>query len=182
MMQIYLYGTKPSTAENSAGLGFCTLRVISGPQSRLLSRLITLVEAKTVEQGVVDKYGILNLVLLRYVLPVGEGSAMFLHGGLRNDAFLSLNFGIYFFFLRLNEQEVIRAEITEWVARDPSRLDGVQASILVDARITGYSYVLRQAHLHAIITVDIAKMLQARALACYLQTLGEYTRSWRGQV
>jgi len=48
----------------------------------------------------------------------------------------------------------------------------VQASILADARMTGYSYVLSQAHQHVIIPADIAQTVQSRALACYWQALG----------
>jgi hypothetical protein len=149
--------------------------IISGPQSRLLSRLITLVEAETVEQGVDGKYGLLDIVLMRYALNAGERSALFLHGSPRNDVFMNAYAGVYFFFLRVNHQEIVRVEIPAWVAKDPSSVDVVQASILADARMTGYSYVLSQAHQHAVIPADIAQAVQSRFLACYCQALGRIT-------
>jgi hypothetical protein len=149
--------------------------VISGPQSRLLSRLITLVEAETVEQGIDEKYGVMDIVLMRYALKPGERSALFLHGSPRNDVFLNEGAGVCFFFLRVNDQKIIRVEIPTWVAKAPFSVDVVQDSILADARMTGYSYVLSQAHLHAVIPADIAQIVQARALTCYWRTLGRLT-------
>jgi hypothetical protein len=149
--------------------------VISGPQSRLLSRLIALVEADTVEQGVDEKYGVLDIVLMRYALNAGERSALFLHGSPRNEVFLNSCAGVYFFFLRVDEQEVVRVEIPEWVASDPTLVDVVHASILADARMTGYSYVLSQAHQHVVIPAEIARIVQSRAQVCYWQALGRIT-------
>jgi hypothetical protein len=60
--------------------------------------LITLVEAETFEQGVDEKYGVLDIVLMRFSLNPGERSALFLHGSPRNDVFINLGSGIYFFF------------------------------------------------------------------------------------
>jgi NurA domain len=149
--------------------------VISGPQSRLLSRLIALIEAETVERGVDDKPGLLDILLIRYALEPGERSALFLHASPRNDVFLSAGGGVYFFFLRVNRQEVVRIEIPEWVANNPNLVDVVQASILADVCMTGYSYVLSQAHLHAVIPTDVAQLVQARTLACYWQAVGQIT-------
>ena len=149
--------------------------VISGPQSQLLSRLIALVEAETIEQGVDEKYGVLDIVLMRHALNAGERSALFLHGSPRNEVFLNAGAGVYFFFLRMNYQEIVRVENPVWVAREPALVDVVQASILADACMTGYSYVLSQAHMHAVITADIAHTVQSRALACYWQALGRIT-------
>jgi hypothetical protein len=147
--------------------------VISGPQSRLLSRLIALIEAQTVERGVGEKYGVLDIILMRYALNAGERSALFLHCSPRNDVFLRSGTGVHFFFLRVNNQEIVRVEIPEWVASDPTLVDVAQASILADARMTGYSYVLSQAHRHAVIPADVAQTVQSRSLACYWQTLGQ---------
>ena len=149
--------------------------IISGPQSRLLSRLIALVEADTVEQGVDEKYGLLDILLMRYALEPGERSALFLHGSPRNYVFLSSSAGVYFFFLRVNDQEVVRIEIPTWVAKDSTLVDIVQASILADTRMTGYSYVLSQAHQHAVIPLDIVRIVQSRVLTCYWQASGRIT-------
>jgi hypothetical protein len=141
--------------------------VISGPQSRLLARLVNLAEAETVEQGIQDGHDIADSVLMRRLLRPGERSALFLHGSPRNKVFQDRGAGVYFFFLRVNEQEIARVEIPAWLAEDPRLVDSIHASVLADGRLTGYSYVLSQAHLHVSIPLDLGNMLQAEASACY---------------
>jgi hypothetical protein len=141
--------------------------VISGPQSRLLARLVNLAEAETVEQGIQDGHDIADSILMRRLLRPGERSALFLHGSPRNKVFQDHNAGVYFFFLRVNEQEITRVEIPAWLAEDPRLVDSIHASVLADARLTGYSYVLSQAHLHVTIPLDLGNMLHAQAGACY---------------
>ena len=141
--------------------------VISGPQSRLLARLVNLAEAETVEQGIQDGHDIADSVLMRRLLRPGERSALFLHGSPRNKVFQDHGAGVYFFFLRVNEQEIARVEIPAWLAEDPRLVDSIHASVLADARLTGYSYVLSQAHQHVTIPLDLGNMLHAKASACY---------------
>jgi hypothetical protein len=74
---------------------------------------------------------------------------------------------VYFFFLRVNEQEIARVEIPAWLAEDPPLVASIHASVLADARLTGYSYVLSQAHLHVTIPLDLGNMLHAQGSACY---------------
>ncbi len=146
--------------------------VISGPQSRLLARLVNLVEAETLEQGLQEQHEVADLNLMRCLLQPGERSALFLHGSPRNQAFQEAGAGVYFFFLRISEQEVARVEIPSWLAEEPRLVDSIHASVLADSRMTGYSYVLSQAHQHATIPYDLVDVLQTSARACYLAEAG----------
>jgi hypothetical protein len=146
--------------------------VISGPQSRLLARLVNLAEAETVEQGIKDGHDIADSVLMRRLLRPGERSALFLHGSPRNKVFQDHGAGVHFFFLRVNEQEIARVEIPAWLVEDPRLVDSIHASVLTDARLTGYSYVLSQAHQHVTIPFDLADVLHASASSCYWAETG----------
>jgi hypothetical protein len=146
--------------------------VISGPQSRLLSRLVHLIEGETVEQGLKEREGPSDAAIMRYLLDNSERSALFLHGSPRNEVFTQVGAGIFFFFLRIQRDEIARVEIPEWVARDPQAVDAVQASVLADAAPTGYSYVLSQAHRQIVIPMDITHLLHTQAETCYLQETG----------
>lgn len=141
--------------------------VISGPQSRLLARLVNLAEAETVEQGIQDGHDIADSILMRRLLRPGERSALFLHGSPRNKMFQGHGTGVYFYFLRVNEQEIARVEIPAWLAEDPRLVDSIHASVLADARMTGYSYVLSQAHQHVTVSYDLADALHTNARVCY---------------
>ena len=157
--------------------------VISGPQSRLLARLVNLAEAETVEQGLKDSHDIADSVLMRRLLRPGERSALFLHGSPRNKVFQDHSAGVYFFFLRVNEQEIARVEIPAWLAEDPRLVDSIHASVLADAHLTGYSYVLSQAHQHVTIPFDLADVLHANARACYWTEAGQlYFASAKNQM
>jgi len=146
--------------------------VISGPQSHLLERLVHLVEADTLEEGLQDRREFLDLALMLHVLKPGERSALFKHGSPRNDRFEEQGGGVYFFFLRTQRAEIARVEIPEWVARDAEKVGQVHVSILLDAMISGYSYVLSQAHQQAAISLDVANTLRERAAIRYMQASG----------
>ena len=146
--------------------------VISGPQSRLLARLVNLAETETVEQGIKDGHDIADSILMRRLLRPGERSALFLHGSPRNKMFLDHGAGVHFFFLRVNEQEIARVEIPAWLAEDPRLVDSIHASVLADAQLTGYSYVLSQAHQHVTVPFDLTDVLHTNARACYWAETG----------
>ncbi len=110
---------------------------------------------------------------MRQLLQPGERSALFLHGSPRNKVFQDHGAGVYFFFLRVNEQEIARIEIPAWLAEEPRLLDSIHASVLADARSTGYSYVLSQAHQHVTVPFDLADVLHASARACYWTEAGQ---------
>jgi hypothetical protein len=158
--------------------------VISGPQSRLLARLINLVEAETIEQGLQEHHEVADSVLMRRLLRPGERSALFLHGSPRNQVFQdAAGAGVYLFFLRINEQEIARVEIPAWIAEDPRLVDSIHATVLADSQPIGYSYVLSQAHQHVTIPFDLADVLHASARACYWAETGQlYFASAKNQM
>ncbi len=144
--------------------------VISGPQSRLLERVVHLVE------GVTDRREFLDQSLMMHVLKPGERSALFLHGSTRNDRFQRVGAGIYFFFLRTAQHELARVEVPVWVARDVGLLERVHAAVLADACVGGYSYVLSQAHQHVMISGDVARALHQTALTWFTNSVDQVTR------
>lgn len=150
--------------------------VVSGPQSKSLARFVSLMEAENIQNGLANRETILDTALMEYLLKDGQRSALFLHGSPRNDFFARNAASVYFFFLRLNSQEIARVEIPEWVAREPHQVDLVHSSILQDARTTGYPYVLAQAHYQAVVPAEIAQIMQSRGLASYWAELGQVQR------
>jgi len=149
---------------------------ISGPQSRLLARLIHLAEAETFEEGMTECSGVLDQTIMRQALQPGERSALFRHGSPRDQAFQDVRAGVYLFFLRVNDREIARVEIPAWIAEDPRFVDSVHATVLADARATGYPYVLAQAHNQVVITGDVAVPLREVAETVYLQETGRRPR------
>ena len=141
--------------------------LVSGPQSRLLSRLVRLVEGETLEEALQEGEGVNDLTLMRYRLADGQRSALFLHASPRNDLFAEKGAAVYFFFLRLKDQEVARVEVPQWVAQDPACLDSVQATILRDSQATGYPYCLAQAHNQVTVPGEVVKVIQSGGLSCY---------------
>jgi hypothetical protein len=120
---------------------------------------------------------------MRRLLRPGERSALFLHGSPRNRIFQDAGAGVYFFFLRTNEQEIARIEVPAWLAENHRLVDSIQASVLADAKPTGYSYVLSQAHQHVTIPFDLADVLHASAHACYWVETGQrYFASAKDQI
>jgi len=156
-LQTYLHDLLWTAPGMIAGL-------ISGPQSRLIYRLIRLAEAEDAAAGMQEEAdSISDAQLLRKLLAVGQRTALFQHGSPRNEVFSQLGAAVFFFFLKVSAKEIVRVEIPEWVARDPEKIERVQASILQDAQATGYSYVLSQAHQQVSVPLEIASMLHNRA-------------------
>ena len=149
---------------------------ISGPQSRLLARLIHLAEADTVEEGMSECSGVLDQAIMRCALQPGERSALFAHGSPQNQVFQDMGAGVYFFFLRVNQQEIARIEVPARIAMDPCGVDTVHATAQAEARIKGYPYVLAQAHNQVVITGDVAVPLREVAEMVYLQETGRQPR------
>ena len=166
-LQTYLADLSAIAPRKAAG-------VISGPQSRLLYRLIRLAEAEDVASGMLEEAdSISDALLLRKLLPIGQRSALFQHGSPRNEAFSQAGSAVFFFFLKVSAKEIVRVEIPQWVAQDPESIDQVQASILHDSQATGYSYVLSQAHQQVSVPLEIASMLHNRADMAFWLAAGE---------
>ena len=153
---------------------------VSSPRSNLLNTLACLALEVLVDnhvQTTVTSLEYANTVTDRqfmlYALNVGERSAIFQHVSPRNDTFIQVGAGIYFFFLRINHKEIVRVEIPEWIATDPQKVDAVHTSILKDCKATGYSYTLSQAHNHVVINLDTTRTLREKAERCYMQIAGE---------
>lgn len=147
--------------------------VISGPQSHLLARLVSLIESETVEKGLREEQAILDMSLMRHHLEPGERSALFLHGSPRNRVFQDIGAGVFFFFLRINRNEIVRVEIPEWVVEDARSVDLIHATVLADAQPTGYSYVLSQAHQHVVVPMEIATVMHSVESSSFLAEGGK---------
>lgn len=147
--------------------------VVSGPQSKSLARFVSLMEAQTIQDSLANREAILDISLMQFLLKEGQRSALFLQGSPRNDFFANSQAAVYFFFLRLTGQEIARVEIPAWVAEDAERVNLVHASVLHDARPTGYPYVLAQAHNQVVVSLEIAQMMQSSGLASYWKELGQ---------
>ena len=147
--------------------------VISGPQSRLLVRLVHLAEAATLDDALAETEGPSDTDLMRRHLQTGERSALFRLVGPRSQPFAAKKAAIHCFFLRTFGTEIARIEVPEWVAADPARLDAVHAGVLADARLKGYPYTLAQAHQQVAIPLDVVRLVREAGAACYISELGE---------
>jgi hypothetical protein len=146
--------------------------IISMPRSRLLWNLLMLAEGKSEGEGVWSWQGVTDGQLLGYHLQPGERSALFQHGSWRNQAFIQQEAGIHFFFLKVNDYEVLRVDLPAWVAEDRAAVEKLHAAILKDSLPLGYPYTLSCAHYHALIKTDLAESLRALGTRTYLQHHG----------
>lgn len=165
-MQAYLYDLLMIKPGLIAG-------VLSGAQSRLLSRLILLAEAETLDEGLKRRSSPLDITIMAQLLSVGERSALFKHGSPRNKLFEKAGAGVYFFFLRVNRTEIARIEVPEWIAKDPCMVDAVHSAVFADSKATGYSYVLSMAHQQVLVSLDVAETIQNGVLARYWKEVGQ---------
>ena len=146
--------------------------VISGPQSRLLVRLVHLAEAARLDDGLSEIEGPSDTLLMRCHLQIGERSALFRLTGPRSQPFAAKQATVYCFFLRTTEKEIARVELPEWAALDTARLEAIQAGVLADAGRAGYPYTLSKAHEEATIPLDLARLVREAGAAVYLSELG----------
>jgi hypothetical protein len=146
--------------------------IISMPRSRLLWNLLMLAEGKAKTHQLGAWQGVTDGQLLGYHLQSGERSALFQHGSWRNQAFIQQEAGIHFFFLKVNDYEVLRVDLPAWVAEDKAAVDQMHAAILKDSLPLGYPYTLSCAHYHALIKTDLAESLRSLGTRTYLQHHG----------
>jgi hypothetical protein len=148
--------------------------VISSPRSRLLPNLVRLADATSLDDIWSSGTGVMDGHLMRYALEPGQRSAVFLHGSPRNDLFAAHDAAICFFFLRVNDAEIVRVEVPAWVGESAEQLDAVHAAVYADSVVTaaGYSYILARAHEEAVIRGPMVAHLRGVALRAYLESGG----------
>lgn len=148
---------------------------VSCPRSHLLFNLINLSEGDLDlprERLIVE-----DALLMRYGLQIGQRSALFLHGSQRNQPFEQQQAAIYFFFLKVDQEEVARVEVPEWIARSPALLDQLQASLLTDSQSLGYPAALLQAHEGVSIPYKVGRQLQQLAYQTFIDHQGYFCLS-----
>lgn len=144
--------------------------IVSAPKSQLLINLIALSDELGGGQNKFPEVS--DTVLACSGLNPGQCSAIFKYAGSRNEVFLSRGMEICFFFILIQDRDVVRVEIPDWVARDLSCVDLIHASILKDSAALGYSYALAKAHQEVAIPLDIANSLHAVATREYISNGG----------
>jgi hypothetical protein len=144
--------------------------IVSAPKSQLLINLISLSEKLEGRQSNLPKVS--DTFLVGANLQPGQRSAIFNYAGSRNEIFRSQGIEIYFFFILINRGEVVRVEIPDWIAQDPSCIDLIHSSILKDSLALGYSYALAKAHQEVAIPLDIADSLHSLATREYISAGG----------
>lgn len=144
--------------------------IVSAPKSKLLINLIALSDKLHGRQNPFPDVS--DTILACAGLKSGQRSAIFKYAGSRNEVFQSRGFEICFFFILIQDRDVVRVEIPDWVARDPYCVDLIHASILKDSSALGYSYTLAKAHQEVAISLDIANSLHALATREYISSGG----------
>ena len=104
---------------------------------------------------------------MHHLLQTGEGSALFLHSSPGNQAFREAGEELYFILHELNDQVITCDEIPACLSEGSRVVDIIHASVLTDARPTGYSWVLFQAHHQMNIPFDLIKVFHVCTRACY---------------
>ncbi len=144
--------------------------IVSAPKSKLLIKLISLSDKLDGRQNSFPEVS--DTMLACAGLKPGQRSAIFKYAGSRNEVFQPRGFEICFFFILVQDRDVVRVEIPDWVARDPHCVDLIHASILKDSSALGYSYALAKAHQEVAISLDIANSLHALATGEYISSGG----------
>lgn len=118
-------------------------------EAELGSRAMTVQEAQALPCG--RPAGLVDSDLFSQLLGPGERSALFQEAqvGTSTDRFGER---AAFFYLNVDNAEIARVELPEWVARDPGVVDFVHA-VLADQNRKGHGYpvALREAHEQAIV-------------------------------
>ena len=144
--------------------------IVSEPKSRLLANLIALSEKLSGKQDNITKVS--NSLLVCAGLKPGQRSAIFKYAGSRNEVLQKHGIEIYFFFILIQNRDVVRVEIPDWIVHDQPCIDLIHSSILKDSRELGYSYALARAHKEVVISLDIANALHELATGTYIANGG----------
>lgn len=144
--------------------------LISGPRSHLLADLIALSEAGSPRQAMKARYLVEDSTLIRHGIPVGHRSAVFRYGTPFDEK--AKYTGIYFFYIRVTKEEVVRIELPEWIGKDPAKIDEIHATVMKDSIGLGYSLTLLSAHHAVVITLSLGQELNLRAWSTYIANGG----------
>ena len=92
---------------------------------------------------------------MEYLQP-GERTAIFELSEVVNNAVPARQAALFFFYLKINDYELVRVEIPAWAAKNEQMISQIQASIYQDSQALGYSQALSQAHHLVSITTKTA--------------------------
>lgn len=148
--------------------------VVSGPRSQLLSNLIALSETASHQQSSTVRLDVDDSRMIRHGIPIGSRSAVFRYGNPFRQQDDPEEIAIFFFFIRVNEFEVARVEVPEWIGKSPEKVNEVHATILNDSYGSGYSFSLLSAHHAALVSLGLGRELNMKALNIYSQHGGKF--------
>jgi hypothetical protein len=138
----------------------------------MLTDLIALAETGSPNEALHRRTIIDDSTMIRHGIPVGHRSAVFRYGSPFEQK--SKHIGIYYFFVRVTQEEVVRIEIPEWIGNNPAAVDELHATILKDSVGLGYSISLLTAHHAVVINLSLGQELNLRAWATYTSHGGQY--------
>jgi hypothetical protein len=146
--------------ENAAVAAF-----VSRPQSAEVVALLYLAHLGPEERHSVKRLsdtgfrGLTDRALFGTLEP-GERSALYVRGTASNLEFQARGHGVHFFYLNTGT-DLARVEVPEWVARQPTKLDLVHATVYNQCIFNnGYPYVLTRADELAVILGDEREALE----------------------
>jgi len=108
-------------------------------------------------------------------LPPGHRSALFMFAGPDNlHQYQPRGHGIYFFFLNAShtphQPHLLRVEVPEWVALNPSLLELAHAAIYAQCQmLNGFPYVLARADQLAVVSETERKAIEERVARALIQ-------------
>jgi hypothetical protein len=141
--------------------GYPIAGVVSSPSSSYLHQMISLTNQK--DQVNFKRCTFQDRFFLMDILQPGERTALFEIGGVGNDMASAHQALIYFFYLRINDYELVRVEIPAWAAKNKLMIAQIHASIYQDSLALGYSHALSMAH--HLVTIPEKKAFELKQIA-----------------
>lgn len=151
---------------------------ISGPKSKHIMDLVNLVKKQTTRLEHPLQY-VSDSSVLAYGLSTGYRSALFKY--LPPSPLEKEPVSIYFFFVKISDDEIARIEIPEWLAK-PELIGQIHTSILLDCIGLNYPAVLAMAHNQIRLTGGFEKLLKEKAFATFLEHGGRFRVSAKNKV
>jgi hypothetical protein len=138
---------------------------VSRPQSAEVVALLYLAHLEPEERHSVRRLsdtgfrGLTDRALFGHLEP-GERSALYVRGTASNREFQARGHAVFFFYLNTGT-DLARVEVPEWVARQPAKLNLVNATVYNQCIVNnGYPYVLTRADELAVILGDEREALE----------------------